>query len=364
MPFNEEKHIQQLVEIYRRGFEEILRVIVEKEAKGQWTAYWRDVIIEVRQILKELDKYADKWIEQVIGQVYSQAAAQTVMFLERLGKQRQEKPEFAQIHQRAIDVVAQNMVNNLRNATQFIGRRVNDVFRRVGLEQTARKLAAGQTVQDMKQKMVRQLLDEGQTAFVDRLGRKWRLDTYAAMVARTTTREASTVATLNTCEEFGVDLVQVTTHYPTCEKCAPLQGKVFSISGKDKRYPKYGENGAYIPRHPNCRHVLVPYVREFDDNAEETERFSNQPLDVDPRSEQEKQDYDAMVNRAVLATQRRRARWDLMSASVPEDKKIEAARMLKKIYDRTGQTPRGIDASLLNAYAEYLQGDKEVNGNG
>ena len=40
MPFDEEKQIQQLVSMYRQGFEEILRVIVEKEAKGQWTQYW------------------------------------------------------------------------------------------------------------------------------------------------------------------------------------------------------------------------------------------------------------------------------------------------------------------------------------
>ncbi|SMB97799.1 Phage minor capsid protein 2 [Thermanaeromonas toyohensis ToBE] len=308
MPFDEEKHIQQLIEMYRRGFEEILRIIVEKEAKGQWTQYWRDLLLEVRAILQQLDRYADQWIEQTIGQVYSQAAAQTAVFLSQLGIEKQTRPEFAQVHQRAIDVVAQNMADNLRDATQFIGRRINDVFRRVGLEQTGRKLAAGQTWYDMKQKVVQQLLDKGQTAFVDRLGRKWRLDTYAEMVARTTTREAATVATINTCREFGLDLVRVTTHYPTCHLCAPLQGKVFSLSGKDKRYPKYGENGARIPRHPNCRHVLVPYVRELDDNAEETERFSNQPLDVDPRSEAEKQTYAEMRDKVTIATTRQRAR--------------------------------------------------------
>lgn len=251
MPFDEEKHIKQLIEMYRQGFEEILRIIVEKEAKGQWTRYWRDLLLEVMAILQQLDEYADQWIEQTIGQVYSQAAAETAAFLMGLGIATAANPAFAQLHQRAIDVVAQNMADNLRDATQFIGRRVNDVFRQVGLEETGRKLAARQTWQDMKQKVVQQLLDKGQTAFVDRLGRRWRLDTYAELVARTTTREAASVATMNTCQEFGLDLVRITTHYPTCEKCASLQGKVYSISGKDKRYPKLTDDRR-PPIHPNC----------------------------------------------------------------------------------------------------------------
>ena len=357
MPFDEEKQIQQLVEMYRQGFEEILRVIVQKEAKGQWTQYWRDLLLEVRAILQQLDQHADQWIEQTMGQVYSQAAADTALFLSQLGMQKPQKPEFAQVHQRAVDVVAQNMAGNLRDATQFIGRRVNDVFRQVGLEQTGRKLAAGQTWQDMKRKVVRGLLDQGQTAFVDRLGRKWRLDSYAEMVARTTTREAASVATLNTCQEFGLDLVRITTHYPTCEKCAPLQGKVYSISGNDKRYPRLTDERR-PPVHPNCRHVLAPYVRELDDDAEETERRSNEPLNVDPRSKAEKQAYAEMRDAVVLATNRRRAREVLLSGNVPLVEKAKAAERLKKSYEKTGTKPVGKDASLIRQYKDYLDGLK------
>ncbi|MCL6611186.1 MAG: hypothetical protein K6T66_06575 [Peptococcaceae bacterium] len=353
MPFDEEKQIQQLVSLYRRGFEEILRIIVEKEAKGQWTQYWRDLLLEVRAILQQLDQYADQWIEQTIGQVYSQAAAQTAVFLSQLGIEKLARPEFAQIHQRAIDVVAQNMADNLRDATQFIGRRINDVFRRVGLEQIGRKLAAGQTWQDMKQKVVQQLLDRGQTAFVDRLGRKWRLDAYASMVTRTTTREAASVATLNTCQEFGLDLVRITTHYPTCEKCASLQGKVYSISGRDSRYPKLTDERR-PPIHPNCRHVLVPYVRELDDNAEETERLSNQPLDRDPRSEAEKQTYAEMRDAVTIATNRKRAREVLYNEAAPLEDKLKAARKLQRSYEKTGQKPKGRDAAILKQYRDWL----------
>jgi len=152
-------------------------------------------------------------------------------------------------------------------------------------------------------------LDKGQTAFVDRLGRKWRLDTYAEMVARTTTREAASVATLNTCQEYGQDLVRITVHYPTCEICAPLQGKVYSISGNDDRYPKLTDERR-PPIHPHCRHVLAPYVRELDDNAEETEQHSNTSLTRDPRSEAEKQAYEELIQRRSAQKQKQRDKYE------------------------------------------------------
>lgn len=366
MHFDEEKQIQQLVSMYCRGFEEILRVIVEKEAKGQWAQYQRDLLIQINVILRELDTEAEKWIEGALGQVYSQAAADTAAFLMGLGKAVTARPEFSQVHQKALDVLAQNLADNLRDATQFVGRRVNDVFRQVGLEATAGKFASGATVRGMKQEVIKRLLDQGQTAFKDRLGRKWRLDTYAEMCARTVTREAASVATINTCREAGLDLVRITTHYPTCELCAPLQGKVFSISGKDSRYPKLTDERR-PPIHPHCRHVLTPYVRELDDKAEETERFSNQPLNVDPRSEAEKQVYKEIRDKVTIETNRRRAREVLLNPDLPIVEKIKAAEKLKKTYEKTGTRPRGRDAKLLGQYKDFLANlkigrIKDING--
>lgn len=349
MAFDEEKQIQTLINLYGQGFEEILRIIIHKEAKGQWTRYWKDILKDVYDILSQLDSNTQQWIEQTIGQVYSQATAQTAAFLMQLGQYQKSNKDFAQIHQRAIDVVAQNMSDNMRDAFQFIGRNINDTFRKVGLEATGKKYASGTTIQDMKKDLIQRLLDNGQTAFKDKLGRKWRLDTYAEMVARTTTREAASVATINECKEFGIDLVQISTHYPTCEICAPLQGKVFSISGKDKRYPKLTDEYR-PPFHPNCRHVLMPYVREFDDNAEEKQRYSNTSLTKDPRSEAEKQAYKDMRDAVTIATNRKRAREVLLNDQNSLEDKRKAARKLLNTYEKVGKKPIGIDNSLIKTW--------------
>ncbi|WP_079908063.1 phage minor capsid protein [Carboxydocella sp. JDF658] len=243
---------------------------------------------------------------------------------------------------------------SMHDSFQFIGRRIDDQFRRVALEEAGRKMASGTTIKDMKQRVIQRLLDQGQTAFVDKLGRKWRLDSYAEMVARTTTREAASAATINTCREAGLDLVKITTHYPTCEKCAPLQGKVFSISGQDKRYPKLTDEYR-PPIHPNCRHSLHPYVRELDPDAEKVQKYSNTSLTEDPRNEREKQAYKEMRDAVTIATNRKRAREALYNEVAPLEDKLKAARQLQRSYEKAGQKPRGQDAAILKHYQDWLK---------
>lgn len=222
MPYDVEKQIQALVEIYRQGFLDVLKVLLQKQAKKQNIVFYKDQLKQIMQILNQIDKDAAKWIQEVIPQVYQDNYTQVLAYINKVGMQREIRPEFAQIHQRAIDVIAQNMYDNLRQATQFAGRRINDYYRQAALEASAKKYSSGQTVKDMTKELQQKLLTQGLTGFKDKLGREWRLDRYAEMVARTTTAEIASVATLNTCEEAGIDLVKMTTHYPTCEKCAPL----------------------------------------------------------------------------------------------------------------------------------------------
>jgi SPP1 gp7 family putative phage head morphogenesis protein len=357
MAFNEEKHIQALVNLYRQGFINILNTLLQKERKGNVTVFYKDQLKNILEILAQLDAESAKWIQQVIPRIYQENHTQVLSFINKMGMQRKIRPQFAQVHQRAIDVIAQNMFDNLRQATQYAGRRIQDEYRRAGIDTMGEKYTEGLTWRETSKRLQERLLSQGLTGFKDKLGREWRLDSYAQMVARTTSREIATVATLNTCQEAEIDLVQISSHWPTCEICAPLQGKVFSISGNDKRYPKLEEE--YTPPiHPNCRHVTTPYVREFDHNAEETQRHSNTPLDKDTRSEREKQAYKDAMDKVAIARNRKRAR-EVLYSNAPKDEKIIAAKKLNSTYEKSGTKPVGRDASILKQYKEHLNNIKD-----
>lgn len=52
-----------------------------------------------------------------------------------------------------------------------------------------------------------------------------------------------------------MDLVEVSSHNTDCDICKEFEGKVYSISGKHKEYPKLERKP---PFHPGCRHYITP----------------------------------------------------------------------------------------------------------
>lgn len=173
----------------------------------------------------------------------------------------------------------------------FVGRRVDDVWRSAALSELASGTVSLETRRQITGNLVRRLVAEGVTdgvtGFVDRRGARWALDRYAGMVARTTTREAATRATLNRLGEHGLDLVTVSSHANPCPICADFDGQTYSISGDDDRYEVLGEAP---PFHPNCLHVLTPADANLDDfeqsleeAATDTAAAGRPPRQVPPR---------------------------------------------------------------------------------
>ena len=133
------------------------------------------------------------------------------------------------------------------------------------------------------------------------------MHTYCEMCTRTTSAQADVLAVLTADE--SQDLYQISTHGTTCAICAPLEGRVYSRSGKDPDFPPlalaYGKvdpNGAddltnsYLNIHPNCLHVLIPWtpMGRSDEEIQKIKDFSSfkkNPVTVDPRTKKQIEAY-------------------------------------------------------------------------
>lgn len=182
----------------------------------------------------------------------------------------------------------------------LVGRNMGDIYRREGLE-AALKVEARGSRAGVNEAFIDNLRREGVTAFTDKAGRKWSLHAYANMVTRSVVKQAGNVAVLT--KDPKQDLYKVTSHGTTCKKCAPFEGRVFSMSGTDPRFPpladafgKIDENGpntlenTWMTIHPNCLHALVPWTPAGKSEAEieAIKDFSDprtNPYSVDPRTE-------------------------------------------------------------------------------
>ena len=102
----------------------------------------------------------------------------------------------------------------------------------------------------------------GLDAFRDAAGRHWTPEAYAGTLVRSSSTQMATETQLARMEELGEDLVEISSHLGARPKCEPYQGKIFSLSGKSKRYPalsdtSYGQVDGLFGI--NCRHVMYPY---------------------------------------------------------------------------------------------------------
>jgi len=274
---------------------------------GAGTKTWANTVLQsLNREIAQLQAETGAFIDTEIPAQYRKGLDETYAYFQRNHLMMRQPEYFAVLHRDAIYSLAREMQHNIGSALVGVGRQVQryvdvaraDALRRVGLEQTAVKMASGGTIADMRKSMIRQLQEQGfMTVQYGEAAnaRQVPIDVYAQMVARTTTKEAGNTARENQMTENGYDLMKMTEHHPTCEKCAMLQGRVYSISGNDKRFPplSVAYPGGYKIVHPNCRHVTVSWVEELatEEEIQQAIERSSAPFE-DPRNAKEIALYD------------------------------------------------------------------------
>ena len=332
-----ERELQRLIGLFLQAETDIINEIGRLRSLGLADYHAEAALERVQAILRKLETdcwtYVPRMIETQFYVTHPEA------------RKPLEEPETPEKHLRAyqnarsltgeqVDIAARltmNLMGQITEADAFaaaaladalLGRAEADVFRRTGLEQTARMAAAGRGAYRALPGFVEALRREGVTAFVDKAGRRWSLHTYGSMVLRTTSRQAEIMAVLT--QDPDHDLYQISAHGTTCRLCAGLEGRVYSKSGTDPDFPPLaaafgkmdpaGPNtleNSWLNIHPNCLHQLRRWT-PMGRSAEEIERikdfsnFEKNPVTRDPRTEKQIEAYRKKeANRARWLRDRR-----------------------------------------------------------
>jgi hypothetical protein len=277
---------EALIKVYQEAQKRLINLIATKEAKGSVTWYQETLLKQVKQILTQLNAYSTTWAQESINASYALGAHNADSGLVGLGVSVSGVEAFAKLHTASIEVLVMNTAGMLTDGVSFVGRQIQDAVRQAGLESVIQKQTTGLTVRETKRILIQKLVDQGLNGIMDKRGRMISLDAYAATVARSTTREATNTATVNQLDYEGYDLVKMSEHNSPCAVCSIYEGRVYSISGRSKDYPPLSlpfRNG-FANIHPNCRHVVFPYIPSLADNADRDRTFSNRPFAIDDRS--------------------------------------------------------------------------------
>lgn len=97
---------------------------------------------------------------------------------------------------------------------------------------TGEALLGASSQQAAMWRAVKRMADEGLTGFVDRGGHHWSPEAYVAMDIRTTVTNTAHESTWARCDEYGADLIMVSSKAASRPLCYPWQGKVLSRSNR------------------------------------------------------------------------------------------------------------------------------------
>jgi len=257
-----ERDILRLIALFQQAELQITRALASafSTAADFTSAYRRQRQAEIRAILSRL-------LNRAVGTDAAGPAWDVVKSAYGTGAQRAEEGtgqpagSLGGTHLATARALFEGLVGRLTDAVNNVGRRVDDVFRKATMEETLQGLIQGETSPQRSARVEDNLRDRGIKGFTDRVGREWDLSKYAEMAARTTAREAHTRGTVERLAEVGVDLVQISEHAHDLDICTPYENNIYSISGTHPEYPS--ALGNLPPYHPNCRHLALPYVEEF-----------------------------------------------------------------------------------------------------
>lgn len=176
-------------------------------------------------------------------------------------------------------------------------------------------------------------------------GRTYQVDTAVRMIVRTSTAQLAGKITEANCKTTGQDLVIISQHMGSRDTHAGFQNKVFSMSGKSKKYPDIhaplGEGCAYGRpeglQGPNCTHMFYPFWEGISEIPE-------------PLKEPDPVEYKGRSYTRYEATQQMRAM----------EREIRALKR-EKYVARTGGEVEHLRAQIRTARADYMSFSEAMN---
>lgn len=334
---------EKLIRLYEQAEKRLKLIILQKGVFSTAANYQRSLLRQIMQELKRLRTASERVVSSLTEEAYEDALDEFINELQAQGVPTEriasninnsvqsivpmnEKPAaqlaMSGLNKSQIRIIAENTDYDFNKAINLVGRRIQDAVREAAVEATAEKLTTGQTVRQMQKNLEQKLNAQSLTCVEYANGVKMPLKSYAEMVSRSTTAETQNTAKIVQGKEWGYDLVEMTTHSPTCPICAMYQGRVYATTkeaanGKYKlkdgtvfKFPYLYETAfasGYSTIHPNCRHRISNFsIRSYtDEEIRHYEALSTAPFE-DTRSEQERKAYSAEVAKRRKLLENRR----------------------------------------------------------
>ena len=257
--------IERLVKIYVDSRGRLLHEINKRLLWGRNIKHQEELLALIDRELRRLKLESYTWAQEAVDAAYMRGARIAYQAAYSADHSIRAFSSFGGLHKRAISLLAHNMQDYLTITNNLIARQAKDKVREIGVKMTSRKFAEGLTKNETRKGLMDMLQQESFYSVPWRNGKgSMRVDSYADLVARTTTAEATNTGTINQMDELGQYTVKMTEHNTTCKVCASRQGRVYRTAdasvfpeGDPRRQLPHISQGmprwpTYKTVHPNC----------------------------------------------------------------------------------------------------------------
>lgn len=258
--------------------------------------YKRDVMSAIRQMEKEAAKAGDDIIAEAGDMSYNS----DLYAWHQAGETLTKDSSIVKI----VEEMGATTGGTLKNLTRTMGFKgphdfvaLHSAYIRY-LDKALMKMIMGGVSYDAAvEDSVREMARSGLRSVDYASGRTYQLDTAARMCIRTSAHQLSAKISYRNCDVMNTDLVEVSKHWGARPSHQVWQGKIYSRSGKNKKYPPfkechYGEADGLCG--VNCRHTFHPF---FEGISEPT-KWQKEP---------EPKEYGGKMYSYYDATQKQRA---------------------------------------------------------
>ncbi|KAB2335078.1 phage minor capsid protein [Bacillus mesophilum] len=311
-----DKEIQRLIEMYTVASENIQELINVLVDRGLSRKAQEKLLREIQAIINQLTETAGESANSIITQAYMNGSEEAINTLLSQGVQRSAVATTVTtvIHVRAVqEIVDETFYRILENSDHMTGdakKRIKNVVqeanRRSLIEGVSRRQATKDAVAEMNQK--------GITGMIAKNGAEIPAEKYMANVIQYHQRKAHVDGVVNRLVDNKRDLVYVNHVGITCPVCAIFQGRVYSVSGNDSRFPPLEQRPPY---HGHCVHNVSVWTEEYMDEEEIGKAIadSNRPFE-DNRTAANKKKYEEM-QRETSQKNETRKQWIRYKARMP-----------------------------------------------
>lgn len=275
-----------------RVSDRISRILVNAFSSGNTSnAFWNKVRSDLRAEYKKLEKIYSDWAKEEIPKTYRRSVAAQMSRINNLKSVTNEaqKNITSLLKTNSSRVIQQILAADaIASYNQALAAGLNNVFRLTRVAQQTlinESIINREIIDALEQGNLRRgisgLSREFRTKLQQIVPNQWYVQAgskrykpsfYAELLARTKFHEAQAQGTVITANNYNTDLVHVSTHNTTTEICQQYENKIFSLSGKDKRFPIIDQTS---PFHPNCLHTMNVVFESQLVAANELNQFSN-----------------------------------------------------------------------------------------